>query len=1157
MPPASADDQAPSTVKINEVESNGGTPGDWVELVNTGAAAVDVSGWVVKDNDDTHAFTVAAGTTVAAGAFLALDVESAFGLGGADSARLYLADGTTLVDSYTWTAHAATTYGRCPDGSGDFVTTTSPTKGAANDCGSPSSAVKINEVESNGGTPGDWVELVNTAKTPVDVSGWVVKDNDDTHAYTVAAGTTVAAGGFLALDVETAFGLGGADSARLYLADGTTLVDSYTWTAHAATTYGRCPDGTGAFVTTTSSTKGAANDCGSPSSVVKINEVESNGGTPGDWVELVNTAKTPVDVSGWVVKDNDDSHVFTVAAGTTMAAGAFLALDVDPVFGLGSADSARLYLADGTTLVDTYSWTAHAATTYGRCPDGTGAFVTTTSPTKGAANDCGGPSSVVKINEVESDGGTPGDWVELVNTGKTPVDVSGWVVKDNDDSHAYTVAAGTTMAVGAYLALDVDPVFGLGGADSARLYLPDGVTLADSYSWTSHATTTYGRCPDGTGAFVTTTSPTKGAANACPGQISAKPWPGGDAVATADAADVFGTNMSGLAYEASGDGTPGVLWAVKNGPGTLYRLEWDGTKWAPATTGGWNAGKALHYPDGTGDLDSEGVTLTAAGPSGGVFVSTERNNGNSGVSRPEVLRFDPVGTAAGLSATKEWNLTADLPAVAANSGLEAISWIPDSFLTSHGFRDEHTGAAYDPGAYPNHGDGLFFVGLEANGTIYAYALDQTGGGFTRVATIASGFPSVMDLEFEPETNRLWAACDDTCNGRTATLDIDAGGKFAVTDVYERPGTMPNINNEGFAIAPQSECVDGHKPVFWSDDSNDDGHALRSGTLTCTVLDLDADDDGINDDVDVTFPPGTSHATDPANETFSDALVGGTTSGRIVSRGGRTLTVSDVRDPAGVRVKAGAGSAPARFQLVGSGATIALGQGSYELTGSGKTSTINTLDGEQAVVTVSVNGTPITLTVGDGGSVTYTEVSANGKVTGLTGIQRTGTVGVRADGMPATACAAIEIQNVIVATTGNELISGTGANDLIIGRGGNDTVNGNGGADCVTTGSGNDQITTTGGDDWIDAGGGNNVVRAGDGANTVATASGNDQITTGDGDDTVNAGGGNNTVTTGGGADTITTASGNDGIDCGAGSDTARAGGGNNTNVGKRCEAFGI
>jgi hypothetical protein len=45
--------------------------------------------------------------------------------------------------------------------------------------------------------------------------------------------------------------------------------------------------------------------------------------------------------------------------------------------------------------------------------------------------------------------------------------------------------------------------------------------------------------------------------------------------------------------------------------------------------------------------------------------------------------------------------------------------------------------------------------------------------------------------------------------------------------------MPNYNNEGFAIAPQAACVAGHKPVLWSDDNNDDGHALRAGTLPCT------------------------------------------------------------------------------------------------------------------------------------------------------------------------------------------------------------------------------------------------------------------------------------------------------------------------------------
>ncbi|MEV7346072.1 lamin tail domain-containing protein [Streptomyces sp. NPDC093544] len=439
--------------------------------------------------------------------------------------------------------------------------------------------------------------------------------------------------------------------------------------------------------------------------------------------------------------------------------------------------------------------------------------------------------SAVRINEVESSGGTPGDWVELVNTGSAPADVSQWVVKDNDNSHSYKIASGTSLAAGAHLVLDVESSFGLGSADSARLFEADGSTLVDSYSWTAHATTTYGRCADGTGEFTTTTAPTRGAANACGsgdgggGQPSVTAWPGDTAVTIADGSNVFGENLSGLSFES-----PSVLWAVDNGPSKLYRLVPNGATWSPDPAGGWAAGKALHYGNGSGDPDTEGVTATPDG----IFASTERDNSNSGVSKPEVVRFDTSSTAGSLNATAEWNLTSDLPAVAANSGPEAISWIPDTYLTAHGFSDEHTGAAYNPAVYPGHGSGLFFVGLEANGTVYAYALDQSGGGYTRIATFSSGFPGVMDLEFEPETGHLWAACDDTCEGRTATLDIDAQGRFTATAVHDRPTGMPNYNNEGFAIAPQAACTGGHKPVVWSDDANDDGHALRAGTLPCTA-----------------------------------------------------------------------------------------------------------------------------------------------------------------------------------------------------------------------------------------------------------------------------------------------------------------------------------
>ncbi|MDQ7805479.1 hypothetical protein Q5425_17160 [Amycolatopsis sp. A133] len=258
--------------------------------------------------------------------------------------------------------------------------------------------------------------------------------------------------------------------------------------------------------------------------------------------------------------------------------------------------------------------------------------------------------------------------------------------------------------------------------------------------------------------------------------------------------------------------------AVKNGPGTLHRLVRSGGSWQPAA--GWK----LHYRDGSGDPDAEGVVVTPDG----VFAATERDNNEDG-SRLKVLRYHPGSTAESLDAAAEWDFTDDLPAVDDNGGFEGITWIPDSFLTAGGFRDDRTKVPYDPAAHPGHGTGLYFLGLEDEGRIHAYALDQAGGGFTRVASFSAGFPNVMKLEFDPVTGSLWSLCDDTCSGKSATLKL-SGGKFTVTATYARPSKMPNYNNEGFAIAPA--CSAGRRTVVWSDDGNDGGHALRTGTLTC-------------------------------------------------------------------------------------------------------------------------------------------------------------------------------------------------------------------------------------------------------------------------------------------------------------------------------------
>jgi len=178
-------------------------------------------------------------------------------------------------------------------------------------------------------------------------------------------------------------------------------------------------------------------------------------------------------------------------------------------------------LAGATTASPTLLCTAVGPSTLtltvsdGDCTD-TGTVVVTCSPAPAA-------SAVIKINEVESNGGVPGDWVELTNIGGTTADLTGWSFRDNDATHTPApIPAGTMLPPGGFVVLNeiVSGVgqfsFGLGAADSAIVFDPSG-TIVDQFSWTSHAVVTYGRCPDGTGAFVDTAASTKGAPNACPG----------------------------------------------------------------------------------------------------------------------------------------------------------------------------------------------------------------------------------------------------------------------------------------------------------------------------------------------------------------------------------------------------------------------------------------------------------------------------------------------------------------------------------------------------------------------------------------------------------------------------------------------------------------
>jgi len=296
-----------------------------------------------------------------------------------------------------------------------------------------------------------------------------------------------------------------------------------------------------------------------------VNEVFATGND--DWVELYNAGTDAVDLGGWVLRDDDPAHVYTFPSGTIVPAGVFYLLSRDPDigfdFGLGGADSVLLY--DGDTLVDGITWVDGELPddfSYRRFPDGTGPFATLFTPTPGTANEenptvtCGDGDRVglevcdgtdfagatcetwgfgggdltcvdcesistesctpraagLVINEVTSAGD---DRIELFNDTGAAIDLTGWSLVDGGDNR-WIFAPATTVEDGDYLVLTkgVDHDFGLGGDDLVELRDDQDQTV-DYADWPEDAADpSWCRVPNGTGGFVTCTTPTFGSANA-------------------------------------------------------------------------------------------------------------------------------------------------------------------------------------------------------------------------------------------------------------------------------------------------------------------------------------------------------------------------------------------------------------------------------------------------------------------------------------------------------------------------------------------------------------------------------------------------------------------------------------------------------------------
>lgn len=163
-----------------------------------------------------------------------------------------------------------------------------------------------------------------------------------------------------------------------------------------------------------------------------------------------------------------------------------------------------------------------------------------------------------------------------------------------------------------------------------------------------------------------------------------------------------------------------------------------------------------------------------------------------------------------------------------------------------------------------------------------------------------------------------------------------------------------------------------------------------------TLNLDLDGDGIANNVDgnSTVSPTISQALTPSSR-FSDQLLGGTTSGTVVSKGTGTVTISNATPkPAnGVTVVVtGPPSDRARIKLDGKGGSFRLPPGTYILTDPDKSSTVEVDAGGPAEYDLPVLGANTVIVVN--GKTTIKETTdASGAVvsTNVTPISGTTTL----------------------------------------------------------------------------------------------------------------------------------------------------------------------
>ncbi|MBN1426237.1 CotH kinase family protein [Candidatus Fermentibacteria bacterium] len=264
----------------------------------------------------------------------------------------------------------------------------------------------------------DWVEIANAGSAPVALGGMILTDNvGDPGSHFVFPDLVLQPGGYVVVWADNEpqqgpfhapFGLASAGE-EVHLLQGMVTIDQVTYPQLGVdVSWGRWPDGTGAWQLLAQATPGAQNEnTTDPEEIVLfINEFlalntgtnQDEAGEYDDWVEIYNPGPDPVQMGGLFLTDDLSFTTKWAFPDTVLESGAFMLLWCDDddngpfhaSFKL-SADGEELGLfgriSAGNALIDSHVFGPQEADrSEGRLPDGGDTWVRFFEPTPIASN---------------------------------------------------------------------------------------------------------------------------------------------------------------------------------------------------------------------------------------------------------------------------------------------------------------------------------------------------------------------------------------------------------------------------------------------------------------------------------------------------------------------------------------------------------------------------------------------------------------------------------------------------------------------------------------------------------------------------------------------------------------------------------------------------